>query len=83
MWAGPTLFTGPNTDPDMIWLMDPTDPNGADAGMPGNQRLFMAQSKAQLASAAPEPATWATLILGFGIVGSAMRRRVARVRSAA
>lgn len=28
-----------------------------------------------LASAAPEPAAWALMILGFGIVGSALRRR--------
>lgn len=27
----------------------------------------------------PEPATWATMILGFGMVGSLMRRRSARV----
>ena len=29
----------------------------------------------QLASAVPEPAAWALMILGFGIVGSALRRR--------
>jgi len=29
----------------------------------------------ELASAVPEPATWALMILGFGIVGSALRRR--------
>jgi hypothetical protein len=29
--------------------------------------------------AVPEPATWAMLILGFGLVGSAMRRRTAAI----
>jgi len=28
--------------------------------------------------AVPEPATWATMILGFGLVGAAMRRRTAK-----
>jgi hypothetical protein len=32
-------------------------------------------------AAVPEPATWAMMILGFGVVGGAMRRRV-RVRAA-
>lgn len=30
--------------------------------------------------AVPEPATWALMILGFGIVGSSLRRRRAKVR---
>lgn len=30
----------------------------------------------EITTAVPEPATWAMLILGFGIVGTAMRRRV-------
>jgi len=34
----------------------------------------------QIASAAPEPATWALIILGFGMVGSALRRRKQAVR---
>lgn len=29
-------------------------------------------------SAAPEPMTWAMMIIGFGMIGSAMRRRVVR-----
>src|SRR5574338_22551 len=29
----------------------------------------------QVAAAVPEPATWATMLLGFGLVGGAMRRR--------
>ena len=33
-------------------------------------------------AAVPEPATWALMILGFGAVGGAMRRRSAKVRFA-
>jgi hypothetical protein len=37
---------------------------------------------APLAAAVPEPATWALMILGFGTVGYAMRRRKATVHGA-
>ena len=33
---------------------------------------------AEAASAVPEPSTWAMLLIGFGVVGSAARRRVSR-----
>ncbi|MGH6998130.1 MAG: PEPxxWA-CTERM sorting domain-containing protein, partial [Phenylobacterium sp.] len=33
------------------------------------------QTIASLSSAVPEPATWAMMIMGFGLVGSAVRRR--------
>lgn len=33
-------------------------------------------------AAVPEPATWAMMIMGFGLVGGAMRRRTTRVRFA-
>lgn len=35
-----------------------------------------------IGSAVPEPATWAMMIFGFGMVGSAMRRRQEKVRVA-
>jgi hypothetical protein len=34
-------------------------------------------------SAAPEPATWATMLLGFGLIGATMRRRAAVAASIA
>jgi Bacterial pre-peptidase C-terminal domain/PEP-CTERM motif len=34
-------------------------------------------------AAVPEPAAWALMILGFGLVGGAMRRRTTQVRHAA
>ena len=37
----------------------------------------------QVQSAIPEPATWAMLIMGFGLVGGALRRRSVRVAFAA
>ncbi len=36
-----------------------------------------------VASATPEPATWLTMILGFGLVGAGLRRRRAKVTFAA
>lgn len=33
----------------------------------------------QIGSAVPEPATWAMMTLGFGLVGSAMRRRSTKI----
>lgn len=36
-----------------------------------------------LAAAVPEPASWAMLIVGFGAIGGAMRRRTGAVRTAA
>ena len=49
----------------------------------GNQgyRYTTAQAYRQFATAVPEPATWGMMILGFGLVGGAMRRR-AKVRVA-
>ena len=36
----------------------------------------------EVAAAVPEPATWAIMLLGFGMIGSALRRRrvTAKVR---
>ena len=36
-------------------------------------------SVTQQAAGVPEPATWAMMLLGFAVVGAAMRRRVTRV----
>jgi hypothetical protein len=33
-----------------------------------------------LSSAVPEPATWAMMIIGFGVAGGALRRRPAAAR---
>lgn len=38
--------------------------------------------KIEVSGAVPEPATWAMMIIGFGVVGGAMRRRRADIRIA-
>ena len=43
---------------------------------------FLGFSQTPQASAVPEPATWAMMIGGFGLVGAAMRRRETSVRFA-
>ncbi|UZK67721.1 PEPxxWA-CTERM sorting domain-containing protein [Sphingomonas sp. M1-B02] len=47
----------------------------------GSERLG-SFSVAAPTSAVPEPTTWAMMLLGFGVVGSAMRRRKVRVKAA-
>jgi len=49
-------------------------PNGESGGLFG----FISPT---VAGAVPEPATWATMLIGFGLIGAAMRRRVTRVRA--
>lgn len=44
-------------------------------GSPGLPSYYIAESKFTGVSAVPEPASWALMIVGFGIVGAAMRRR--------
>ncbi|MBS0502583.1 MAG: PEP-CTERM sorting domain-containing protein [Proteobacteria bacterium] len=42
----------------------------------GQLKLFYsAHSQSQVLSAVPEPATWAMMIGGFGVVGASMRRK--------
>jgi hypothetical protein len=45
-----------------------------------NTRTYSINATAESVAAVPEPATWALMILGFGIVGAALRRRRTRVR---
>lgn len=46
-----------------------------------NNRAYSINASAQdVLGAVPEPSTWALMILGFGIVGSALRRRRTKVR---
>ncbi len=48
----------------------------------GYNRYLTSGSVSAVAGAVPEPATWAMMIAGFGLVGAAMRRRAAKVRFA-
>lgn len=40
-----------------------------------NNRTFLFDSTGTLANAVPEPATWASMLLGFGLAGFALRRK--------
>ena len=51
------------------YLYSVTAANGVNPGL--SELSF----EGDLVAAVPEPATWALMILGFGIVGSALRRR--------
>ena len=61
-----------------ITFFDATPPGG---GGPSN--LALANVSFSGASAAPEPAAWALMILGLGQVGGALRRRARPARAAA
>ncbi len=51
---------------------------GADAYYAAIDNLTFTISDVNVAGAVPEPATWLSMILGFGLIGSAARRRTAR-----
>ena len=50
---------------------------------PLQNRSFAFNAQGQLAAAVPEPATWLSMLLGFAVIGTAMRRSRAQQRTAA
>lgn len=53
-------------------------PGGAQlqtSGAPIEERSWIFDANGQLVSQAPEPSTWLTMLIGFGMVGFALRRR--------
>lgn len=72
---GPQVFSGPTTNP--------TFSLGTFALTSISTGLF-SLSISEAAAAVPEPATWVSMMIGFGFVGGAVRyrRRSARVRLA-
>lgn len=64
----PDLFTGPATNPTFLTgsftLINPFFGNGT-----------LTISPVAVAGAVPEPASWAMMIAGFGVIGFATRRR--------
>lgn len=48
------------------------------AGTANTDAAFQGTVKFNLAGGVPEPATWGLMLLGFGLMGSSMRRRRAR-----
>ncbi len=51
---------------------------GADAYYAAIDNLTFTISNINVGAAVPEPATWLSMILGFGLIGTAARRRTAR-----
>jgi hypothetical protein len=51
---------------------------GADAYYSAIDNLTFTISDVNVAGAVPEPATWLSMILGFGLIGTAARRRTSR-----
>jgi len=74
-----------------IWIYGSAGPATApDLVLPGNiatdtatGAAFAARNTTDVATAVPEPATWAMMLMGFGAVGGALRsRRKATLRHA-
>lgn len=62
-----------------LWIIG-ADMSGIDCTYDGFKLSSVSVKEQQ--PAVPEPATWATMLVGFGAVGAAMRRRTARVAQA-
>lgn len=64
--------TSPNTNPIVSFLI-----TGSDTSSLAGIRLSSTQNAFEIDNVAfaPEPATWAMMLLGFGAIGIAMRRR--------
>jgi len=77
VWDAPQVFSFGNGGQFQIALNDATFNEGAFWGL-GNVGAQISGTFTLLndsTPAVPEPATWAMLIAGFGLVGAAMRRR--------
>lgn len=61
-----------------IDILDPTAPYGATLRNDARAAISVTYNFREAVAAVPEPSTWAMMILGFGIVGAAMRRRAGR-----
>ena len=77
VWDGPQTFTFGNGGAFSVALSDATFNEGAFWGL-GNHGAHITGTFTLLSDstpAVPEPATWAMMIGGFGLIGAAMRRR--------
>lgn len=72
------LFTGSNSDPDFIFTSSAANPGFIQyfPDMRTDAQFQIVQlSAGATAAAVPEPASWAMMIAGLGLAGSAMRKR--------
>ncbi len=77
----PVSLTGLNNAASYGWTEDRyagagfTMPTSTSAGGYGQQGIAMVNFSIAQDAAVPEPATWAMMLIGFGGIGAAMRRR--------
>ncbi len=71
-FSGPALFNGSTTSPIFNFGTFSLGQVSTGAGTGGGRLTISALPMA----AVPEPATWAMMLLGFGMIGYRMRRRV-------
>lgn len=72
------LFTGSNSDPDFIFTSSAANPGFIQyfPDMRTDAQFQIVQlSAGATVGAVPEPASWGMMIAGFGLTGSAMRKR--------
>lgn len=74
-FAGPDLFNGSTTSPTFNLGTFSLGQVSTGAGTGGGRLTISALPMA----AVPEPATWAMMLLGFGMIGYSMRRRVSLI----
>jgi hypothetical protein len=74
---GNSLFTGPTSAP--LWKTGIFQLSMQPKNVPSDVQTFDYRVTITDLSAVPEPATWGMMILGFGLVGAAMRMRRRKV----
>jgi hypothetical protein len=63
----------PQTNPIVTFFLSGADQNGVSLSLASTQNAFEIDDVA--VNGVPEPATWAMMLLGFGAIGVAVRRR--------
>lgn len=71
-----TTTVGGNTSFDSVFAIDETARQYSGLGLNGTDSLGLITTFSnERTNAVPEPATWAMMLLGFGVIGGAMRSR--------
>lgn len=79
--SGTRFFTAAGND-IRFFFQDSVGRYRVNSFSPGSSSFVTATSSPVVAAGVPEPATWAMLILGFGLVGASLRRASLRTVSA-